>query len=349
MQKIRNIQALRGFAVLAVILFHLIIIERKYGGGNILLPGFLEFGMFGVDLFFVISGFVMVTVTRGRFQVVRDALLFLYHRASRIYPLYWVYSLAALGVFLIKPTWVNSSQGSQVDILASFLLLPAKVLPLVQVGWTLIHEMYFYLIFFLILLAVPERFLLHALAVWGALLLGLRAWIEPGNPYWDLILNPLTFEFLSGCVLAVFFYKTKPLPLRGGWLTGMAALAVGAAIFGYLRYHAATGGVSPDGWWRVLIYGVPAILIVFCMTHAEQNGFVFSELFVQTGNASYSLYLSHLFTLNVVGRIWGFVASPAIFDNVLGIVIAFAASIVVGFLSYWWIETPLLKLSRRVA
>ena len=70
----------------------------------------------------------------------------------------WVYSILVLGVFLIKPSWVNSSQGNQVDILASFLLLPSQTLPLVMVGWTLIHEMYFYLVFSLVLMLVPEGF-----------------------------------------------------------------------------------------------------------------------------------------------------------------------------------------------
>ena len=349
MQKIKNIQALRGFAVLAVIFFHLVIIERKFGGGNTILPEFFEFGMFGVDLFFVISGFVMVTVTRGKFRVGKDALLFLYHRASRIYPLYWVYTFAALGVFLIQPSWVNSSQGNQVDIVASFLLLPSHLLPLVQVGWTLIHEMYFYLVYFLILLLVPERFLVHAIAVWGVILLAFGSWVGQGNAYLDLIFNPLTFEFLAGCMLAILFHKTTHGGIRGGRLTLIASGALIAAIIGYVYYRNATGEVAPNGWWRVLIYGVPAILIVYCMTNAERDGFTFHEFFIQTGNASYSIYLSHLFTLNVVGRIWGFVSTEGILDNVVGALMAFSAAVFVGFLSYWLVETSLLKLSRKIA
>lgn len=347
MQKIKNIQALRGLAVLAVVFFHLIIIERRYGGGGVILPGVLEFGMFGVDLFFVISGFVMVTVTRGRFRVVKEALLFLYHRASRIYPLYWVYTFAALAVFLVQPAWVNSSQGNRVDILASFLLLPSDLLPLVQVGWTLIHEMYFYLVYFLFLLFIPERFLVHAIAGWGAVLLALGAWVGRGNPYLNLVLNPLTFEFMAGCLLAVSFHNSERSAIRGGWLKGIAGAALAAAIAGYVIHHSATGEAAPNGWWRVLIYGAPAVLIVYCMTNAERDGFVLPSALIQTGNASYSIYLSHLFTLNVVGRIWSLAAAEGVFDNVIGITAAFAAAIAAGFLSYRLVETPLLKLSRK--
>ncbi|HNK62953.1 MAG TPA: acyltransferase [Anaerolineales bacterium] len=348
MKKLNNIQAMRGFAVLAVVFFHLIIIERKYGGGNTLLPGLLEFGMFGVDLFFVISGFVMVTVTRGKFRVVKEALLFLYHRASRIYPLYWLYTFAALAVFLIQPAWVNSSQGNRVDILSSFLLLPSNLLPLVQVGWTLIHEMYFYLVFFLIMLLVPERFLVLAIAIWGGVLLALGSWAGQGNPTLNLVLHPLTFEFLAGCLLAMLFHHTERSPFDSGWLMMIASAALIAALVGYASFRAQTGLVSPDGWLRVGMYGIPAIIIVYCLTNAERSGFTFHAAFIETGNASYSIYLSHLFTLNVVGRIWAFFATDGFMDNIIGILIALIAAIAVGFMSYRLLEIPLLKLSRKV-
>ena len=71
MNKIQNIQALRGIAVLLVVVFHLTFIETKYGGPATLLPDFFTYGMSGVDMFFVISGFVMVAVTRGKFTDIR--------------------------------------------------------------------------------------------------------------------------------------------------------------------------------------------------------------------------------------------------------------------------------------
>jgi exopolysaccharide production protein ExoZ len=94
--KIQNIQALRGIAVLSVVFFHLLMIERKYGGSRTILPDLFQFGMFGVDLFFVISGFVMFTVSRGKFQIPKQTLRFIYHRMARIYPTYWVYSILVL-------------------------------------------------------------------------------------------------------------------------------------------------------------------------------------------------------------------------------------------------------------
>lgn len=194
MGKLYNIQALRGVAVLLVVLFHLKAIEKKYGGNNTILPDFFDFGIFGVDLFFVISGFIMVVVTKGKFQNTKQAFLFLYHRASRIYPTYWVYSILVLVVLIIRPSLVNNSQGNQTDILASFLLWPSETLPLVMVGWTLIHEMYFYLGFFIILLMAPEKNVLKALTLWlfGVLLSNLI--LQTHNPVIKLIINPLTIR-----------------------------------------------------------------------------------------------------------------------------------------------------------
>lgn len=76
-------------------------IEQKYGGTQTILPDFFNFGMFGVDLFFVISGFVMIAVTRGKFQNLKQATRFIYHRASRIYPAYWFLFVAGVGCIFI--------------------------------------------------------------------------------------------------------------------------------------------------------------------------------------------------------------------------------------------------------
>lgn len=345
MNKLQNIQALRGVAVLAVVFFHLILIEKKYGGATTILPDWLSFGMFGVDLFFVISGFVMVTVTRGKFQNLREALRFLYHRGSRIYPLYWVYTTAALMVFLVMPSWVNSSQGNQVDILASYLLLPNELLPLVQVGWTLIYEMYFYLVFFFIILTIRERFLPVSMVIWGALIVIFGR--ATGSPTYNIVFNPLTIEFLAGCLLAWRFHNFVPLKFNGNILVAMAIAGFVAAILGYIYYEGLTA-LSPEGWHRLLYYGIPATIIVFCITHAERNGVILPNFLIQNGNASYSIYLSHLFTINVVGRIWSIFAVDGILDNLIALIIAAVLAILVGFISYWYVEIPLLRLSRKV-
>lgn len=347
MGKIQNIQALRGVAVLSVVFFHLLMIERKYGGSETILPEFFQFGMFGVDLFFVISGFVMFTVSRGKFQIPKHALRFIYHRVARIYPTYWVYSILVLIVFLLKPTWVNNSQGNQVNILSSFLLFPSQTLPLVMVGWTLIHEMYFYLIFFIIFLLISERHLVYAIFIWGMCVVLLNLNVESSAPTLAIISHPLTFEFLGGCILASIYYK-KEIKIKNSILLMLASLSLLSAIYGYLYYNRVTGQIAPIGWWRIVIFGIPALFMVCCLTNAERNGLVMHSSLILIGDASYSLYLSHGLTMSVIGRIWRIFPSDNVLDNILMMPILIILVLIVGFISYRVVEIPLLRLSRKI-
>ena len=349
MVKIKNIQALRGVAVLLVVLLHLAIIERKYGGTKPILSDIIEFGIFGVDLFFVISGFVIVTVTRGQFQDAKKALIFLYHRASRIYPAYWVYSLLVLGVLLFNPLWVNSSQGNQENIISSFLLLPSETLPLVMVGWTLIHEMYFYMIFFLILMVIPERHMPLTLLFWGVGVIILNFSLESPDPFATLACHPLTLEFIGGCFLAIIYFRISDSIMENRTLLILASVGLTASILGYNSYQHFTGQVDPQGWWRILIFGVPALLIVFCFIKMERNGYIAHSSLIIIGDASYSIYLSHVLTLSAAGRVWGIFSNNAPYDNVVMVPMLFMLVIVVGIASYLFIEKPLLAFSRRIA
>lgn len=349
MKKSQNIQALRGAAVLSVVLFHLTVIEMKYGGTETVLPNFINFGMFGVDLFFVISGFVMVVVTRGKFQSTEQAIRFLYHRASRIYPAYWVYTLLVLGVFWVNPSLVNSSQGNHVDIVASFLLLPSEYLPLVNVGWTLIHELYFYLVLFLVLLIIPERRFLNALVLWGVVVIFANISFEMKSPLFQLVFHPLTVEFILGCFIAIHFYRNKKQVLQTKLLPVVAFAGLVASICGYSVYQYSTGNLEPHGWWRILVFGAPAVLTVFCFINAERNGFVIHSSLVSIGDASYSIYLSHIMTLSAVGRIWGAFSDNSVYDNYIMLPVLLVLAIIVGMISYRYVEMPLLAYSRRIA
>jgi exopolysaccharide production protein ExoZ len=348
LKKIQNIQALRGIAVLSVVFFHLLMIERKYGGSKTILPDFFQFGMFGVDLFFVISGFVMFTVSRGRFQIPKHALRFIYHRVARIYPTYWVYSILVLIVFLLKPTWVNNSQGNQVNILSSFLLLPSETLPLVMVGWTLIHEMYFYLIFFIIFLLISERQLFYAIFLWGICVVLLNLSLESSTPALALISHPLTFEFMGGCILASIYYK-KEIKIKNSILLILASLSLLSAIYGYLYYNRVTGQIAPLGWWRIVIFGIPALFMVSCITSAERNGFIMHTSLILIGDASFSLYLSHGLTMSVIGRMWSAFPSDNVLVNIIMMPILIILVLIVGFISYRVVELPLLRLTRKIA
>jgi exopolysaccharide production protein ExoZ len=346
--KIENIQALRGIAVLLVVCIHALHIEQKYGGHHALLPDVLQFGMSGVDLFFVISGFVMVTVTRGKFQNLRQALRFAYHRLARIYPTYWFYSLLLLGVWFIRPTWINAAGGNQVDFLASFLLLPSHILPMVVVGWTLIHELYFYLVFSVLLLLVRERRLAHAVLLWAGAIWLVQAYSHSSSAAIAVASHPLTLEFIGGCLIASLYFKSRATHRTGTYLA-MASVGTVASFCAFLSYQHITGSIVLPDWWRVAIFGIPALLVVYGLANAERNGYVLPDALIRVGDASYSIYLSHVLTLSAAGRVWSLFSLDSVIDNLVMVPALFALVLLVGFLSYRWVEKPLLGVTRKIA
>ena len=242
MRKVENIQAVRGFAVLLVMCFHLRTIETKYLSGETVLPDYLFGGIAGVDLFFVVSGFIMASITKSGFGQPAGIVSFIYNRGTRIYPLYWIYSLPVLGLFLVRPDLVNPSQGSQANILASFLLVPQSLLPLLMVGWTLILEVYFYAVIAFFLLA-PERLFVGLLGVWVVLVVGGRLLIEDPSAFLRCVTHLMTLEFIAGCLVALFFDR-----LAGR--LGRLALAAGLVLLfgGWAAYRSTQPPLDPWGW-----------------------------------------------------------------------------------------------------
>ena len=114
-----NVQALRAIAALGVVIFHLSLIENKYFIQHIVPINLGRLGTAGVDLFFVISGFVMVVVSMGQFGKNGAAVQFLLRRMLRIFPIYWFYTIIVLAVFLAMPQLVNASGGHKANIVAS--------------------------------------------------------------------------------------------------------------------------------------------------------------------------------------------------------------------------------------
>ena len=162
--KLQWIQALRAIAASLVLIAHLGQEEADAFAAG-LAPAWTLAGVSGVDLFFVISGFVMVYVTRGTTHgAPAIAGRFLYSRAARIYPPYWLFTaLAIAGYFIFDG--LSRSLG-ELDLVRDILLIPGEEPPVLLVGWTLIHEMYFYIVFTGLLL-LPRRFLPALVTVWN--------------------------------------------------------------------------------------------------------------------------------------------------------------------------------------
>lgn len=271
--KLQSIQVLRGLAAFIVMVFHIRGAEAQLilkGGGTELplVGGLFTNGYLGVDLFFVISGFIMVFVASASPASPRTVGEFLLARFARIYPVWWlfaavmtVYLLAAYGLTGLGETGqpaVGRGIPPAEYLVKSFLLAPQSEYPVLAVGWTLVHEIHFYLVFGLILLA-PARWRPWLLAVWAGLvitgaLMGLSAPV--GATLLQLATHPMSLEFILGA--AAGYLVTSGRRWRPGLVTAIAVFWLMFAAF----FHGADTAFTLL-WGRVLWFGLPCALLVY--------------------------------------------------------------------------------------
>jgi peptidoglycan/LPS O-acetylase OafA/YrhL len=269
--KLQSIQILRGMAALLVVIYHIRAMEILAIGKNDLqelplLNGFISNGYAGVDLFFVISGFIMVYVTEGMKPGIRSSLDFLFARVTRIYPLWWIFAgVMTLMFFMyndfgLGEGWQRVSQGQPLIpyLIKSFLLVPQNAHPVLGVGWTLVHEIYFYVAFTFLLL-LPRRTWLWVLLAWGGAIAGgtLIGFTEPfGADYRALIFYPMTMEFIMGAVVGLLV--SSGVAWRSGAVTMLAVLWMMASL--------GLQGLDDADlmmWGRVFWFGLPCTLLVY--------------------------------------------------------------------------------------
>ena len=336
-----NVQALRGLAAFLVIFVHLERLAELAG-----LPrGITVFGNSGVDVFFVISGLIMVATTYGRRET---AAGFLRKRVSRIVPLYWVVTLAVFAIALTAPRLMQSTTASVPGLVKSLAFIPyarpdGSMHPVVFLGWTLNYEMMFYLLFALGMLA-PNR-LLGVGATLGALVLaaGVGRAFPQRDPLLAFYTAPVILEFGGGMVLGVLLVKERlPSSRRLGWLAILAAaVALLAMVLGPWIWR-------PDVD-RSLMFGIPAVVIVAAALIAERAGLTCSAGWIQLlGAASYSIYLTHFFCTQAIVLVAERFARLGPAFLFLLVPLAFILIAVVGVVVHKTVELPLTNFARRL-
>ena len=304
-----SIQYLRAFAALAVVAQHT---GHTRGMGQV-----------GVDIFFVISGFIMWMVTQ-RESTPGDFLL---HRAIRIWPLYILATL----VMLTQAPWAGWQLARSL-LFIPYLNASGKAWPLLLQGWTLNYEMFFYGLFALSL-CVPRRPRLAVLAVLMVTLVGVGLLLRQPGPIAATYTSPMLLEFLAGVAISALAGAGR-LP---GPRTGVALVALGLAAL------AASAVVHTEEAWRALVWGVPSAAIVAGMLSLDRAGKVpVLPPLRFLGDASYSIYLFHTFVLDsIVTRL----SLPPI----VIVPLVLAAVCVVCSLIYLVVERPLTRALQKVA
>lgn len=343
--QVLTIQYLRALAAFGVLCWHIHLWEQKNVGEAAVTPGWFSLGDFGVDLFFVISGMIMIYITPRPLNSFAKYAHFLGHRFSRIYPPYWIVFAALFCVWLLKPTLFNNYYDNQVDIVRSFFLLPQNYTPLVAVGWTLIHEVYFYLVISLVLIAKSSlRPIL--LSAWFIIVLSVFLFWGEGkfgnNRFLQLIFSPFSLTFLLGCfigLLATSIRKIPPLLLVTIFIAGWAGLAIGHA-------NMPSVGVYPDNNLlpRFIGYGIPSFLLVLSSLGIDAFLTRKYRTISFLGDASYSTYLTHL---PVIAAFW-VIAAILKLSGWWMVILCFLLCMIVASLFHILIEKRIIRLSRRL-
>lgn len=341
--RFQSIQSLRAIAAIMVVVYHMVHAEVVHGGGVSLLGGPAHFGYAGVDVFFVISGFIMATVAAGNFGSTPAALNFLFRRAMRIFPLYWLCTLVVIVLLLVRPASLDAAFFEK-GLVRSLLLLPQEDGPLLVVGWTLTFELFFYTMTAVALAFGSSRRASTMILAWAAVLVLVLLLATPANgPWWRLLTSPLTLEFLAGAWVGVHWRKLPDILAWPAAAIGVAWMVAASLLLSELPGYGQSDGV------RVIAFGLPAALLIAGLAHMEGSGRILPKgPMVRLGDASYSLYLTHLFVLSLSGRLWSALgATGSVAGNLVFLIITLLLCLVVSVVVHRTIELPIARFSNR--
>ena len=317
--RLNNLQILRAVACLLVVVFHLSGALSASGYQNTINSYFLEIGASGVDLFFVISGFVMVYI-----QVHRKTspIRFLRNRVLRIAPLYWVLTLTMALALLLLPGMFRTNEFGSDRFIASMLFICGLVLKketLIFPGWTIEYEIVFYLVFFVSL---------YARKLWisiGIVSLILSAFVTFGY------MSSIALEFIFGMAIGFLFFVKK---FHGCVYFGSFLLG---SIFMLL-----TGFVDAGTIDRVVIWGIPSAFVVFGAAGMRQSG---SNVMTVLGDGSYSIYLAQAFLIPVFSKLQNRFWESAPY---LAVIIGGSLFVtLLGFICFRLVEVNLSRISNK--
>lgn len=345
-----SIQALRGFAALYVVVYHsgLALAHADIPALAWLTTHVIKRGHVGVDVFFVISGFIIAWVAILGPKGPERPGEFLIKRAFRLAPPYWLMSV-------LHSMWLNPVSAGV--LISSFAFLPQANAdapyfgyPALYVGWSLNYELFFYALCAIGLALFGRRALaLVALALFtttvivpfwhsGFVLRNPEALYDWATPLQAMAANPLVLEFLLGAGLAWLYaahrHRLTPAFAR-------VLMAVGVATF-------VMSVVGPVPKFDLLGRGLPAGALLIGMVAMEHCGELrVPRITVWLGELSYALYLVHPSVIEATHRLVGVLSPQWIGTQLMLFVLNFALTLVLAVLLHRYVEQPSIALGRR--
>jgi exopolysaccharide production protein ExoZ len=340
---INSIQFLRGFAALAVVIHHTGGYVKRYYEPHFLFGDKFSIGFAGVDLFFVISGFIIHFTSKNYLNNPSKLKEYLQKRFNRVYPIYWIITtiLFASSWLIVQILNKNIFSIGYPDTFLAYIqtytLFPLHF-AINPVTWTLSYEIFFYLCFALLIISkrlwiIPA--LILAISFYN-IFINIPEIVEVKLSYFNFIFSGYNFEFMLGFLIYQFYKKIKLSNL-----ISVILLIIAFSIIVLLGY----GIGDYDSYKRVLTFGFSSGLILLALLNLEQNQAIsFPTFTITLGNSSYALYLIHfpmMLLMNKIPQILGykFNASQEVWYSYFIIISIIFTSIFV----HKWIEMPVAK------
>lgn len=288
-----SIQVLRAFAAMGVVATHTSGGVSDQGWIARLIPHLTRYGEIGVDVFFVISGFVIALVAYGEPAGLSSAKRFLSARIARVVPLYWVLTALFLALPVISTNIFGEPETRVWYVISSFFFLPSFLwsgLPphmatVLYVGWTLIYEAWFYVVFASAMIFTRRPLIVVAAFLCLTSVLRLT---HSTNTLFLVYTDPIVLEFVAGCFLGAYYARGNRVELPQALVVLCFALIVRAA---YAPTLTDTN--------RFIVFGVPAFALVVTALAIESR-VRWGSWLESMGDASYALYLTQVFTVPLV-------------------------------------------------
>lgn len=324
---IYSIQILRGLAAFAVVLIHSEALMYDYYG--VLSMKLHEVQIFddarsGVDLFFVISGFIMTYNYLKKGTSWSD---FIVNRIIRIVPLYWLLSISLYLLFLFVPALFSNLRLEFEQLIYSLFFMPNENSPVIKIGWTLNYEMFFYLLFSLVFF-LPKKADVQFVWLILALLVLSGLMIDSENIFFTHATSPLLTEFLIGSILAHMYFEKQLKTVLGYVIAAVGLILV----------------IVPLPGGRVIDWGLGCALLFWGCLVLPLKDQVFENRFAKAliwlGDISFSLYLVHDFVLPAVGKVWFRVGLNDNFPMLTLPLLTILASVLGAWITYRLIEKP---------
>lgn len=330
-QYFKNLQFLRGLSALLVVIFHMRSFAEIYTIGFPVLNWLIgDYGRLGVDVFFILSGFLISITTQNNISSIQ----FFIKRTIRVVPLYWLMTFVFLGVyFLLGPSRFGVYKFDWSHFLASLFFIPMKnsdgsMTPIISYGWSLNYEMCFYFLYaFGLRLNDIKRVGYFTLSYFLIFLLAKILPVENHlQAVFEYLSNSIFIEFIVGVALA-YLYKNHETKL----LTIAKLLIPILFVWSFLNIHFQWTEL------RIFLLGPIALTLFLLFLILDIKNINFIKL-TYLGDISYSLYLIQAFTLPIFLKISGIISKLIFFDVNLVMFLALSISLVAASISYEVVE-----------